>query len=56
MSAEMVELRIEETCTFATKIQLSTYASNEASKAAHMASNIANTSGSELHVLHLGNM
>jgi nucleotide-binding universal stress UspA family protein len=56
MPAELVEERTEEMSTFPTKILLATDASQEATKAAQMASDIANTSGSELHVLHVGNM
>jgi nucleotide-binding universal stress UspA family protein len=40
---------------FPTKILLATDASEEAARAAQMASDIANASGSELHVLHVGN-
>jgi nucleotide-binding universal stress UspA family protein len=40
--------------TFPTKILLATDASEDATKAARMASDIANNSGSELHVLHVG--
>jgi nucleotide-binding universal stress UspA family protein len=42
--------------TFPTKILLATDASKDAVKAAQMASDLANVSGSELHVLHIGNM
>ena len=42
--------------TFPTKILLATDASEDARKAAQMASDLANVSGSELHVLHVGNM
>ena len=42
--------------TFPTKILLATDASEDATKAAQMASDIANISGSELHVLHIGNL
>jgi nucleotide-binding universal stress UspA family protein len=42
--------------TFPTKILLATDASEDAAKAAQMASDIANISGSELHVVHVGNM
>jgi nucleotide-binding universal stress UspA family protein len=42
--------------TFPTKILLATDASEDAAKAAQMASDIANISGSELHVLHIGNL
>ncbi len=41
--------------TFPTKILLATDASQDAVKAAQMASDVANVSGSELHVLHVGN-
>jgi nucleotide-binding universal stress UspA family protein len=40
---------------FPTKILLATDASEDAQKAAQIASDIANNSGSELHVLHVGN-
>jgi nucleotide-binding universal stress UspA family protein len=40
---------------FPTKILLATDASEDSARAAEMASDIANTSGSELHVLHVGN-
>ena len=42
--------------TFPTKILLATDASEDAARAAQMASDVANISGSELHVLHVGNM
>ena len=42
--------------TFPTKILLATDASQDARKAAQMASDIANTSDSELHVLHIGHL
>ena len=42
--------------TFPTKILLATDASRDARKAAQMASDIANTSDSELHVLHIGHV
>ena len=42
--------------TFPTKILLATDASQDATRAAQMASDIANVSGSELHVLHIGNL
>ncbi len=42
--------------TFPTKILLATDASREATKATQMASDLASMSGSELHVLHVGNM
>lgn len=47
---------MEEMGTFPTKILLATDASEDARKAAQMASDLANVSGSELHVLHVGNM
>jgi nucleotide-binding universal stress UspA family protein len=40
---------------FPTKILLATDASKDARKAAQMASDISSVSGSELHVLHVGN-
>ncbi len=52
----MVEERVEEMSTFPTKILLATDASREATKATQMASDLASMSGSELHVLHVGNM
>ena len=52
----MVEERTEEMSTFPTKILLATDASEDAKKAAQMASDLANVSGSELHVVHVGNM
>jgi len=48
--------RTVEMSTFPTKILLATDASKDAVKAAQMASDVANVSGSELHVLHVGNM
>jgi nucleotide-binding universal stress UspA family protein len=56
MPPELVEERTEEMSTFPTKILLATDASKNATKAAQMASDIANVSDSELHVLHIGNM
>jgi nucleotide-binding universal stress UspA family protein len=47
---------MEEMSTFPTKILLATDASEDAAKAAQMASDLANVSGSELHVVHVGNM
>ena len=47
---------MEEMSTFPTKILLATDASKDATKAAQMASDLANVSDSELHVLHIGNM
>jgi nucleotide-binding universal stress UspA family protein len=51
-----LEERTEEMSTFPTKILLATDASKDATKAAQIASDLANVSGSELHVLHIGNM
>jgi nucleotide-binding universal stress UspA family protein len=48
--------RTEDMSTFPTKILLATDASEDARKAAQMASDLANVSDSELHVLHIGNM
>src|ERR687895_2224386 len=56
MAAGLVEERTREMSTFPTKILLATDASEDATKAAQMASDIANISGSELHVLHIGNL
>jgi nucleotide-binding universal stress UspA family protein len=42
--------------TFPTKILLATDASKDARQAAQMASDLAGVSGSELHVLHVGNL
>ncbi len=42
--------------TFPTKILLASDASKDAARAAQMASDIANISNSELHVVHVGNM
>jgi nucleotide-binding universal stress UspA family protein len=42
--------------TFPTKILVATDASKDAAKAVQMASDMANISGSELHVLHVGSM
>jgi nucleotide-binding universal stress UspA family protein len=50
-----VEERTVEMSYFPTKILLATDASEDAVRAAQMASDIANNSGSELHVLHVGN-
>jgi nucleotide-binding universal stress UspA family protein len=52
----LVEERTEEMSTFPTKILLATDASKDATKAAQMASDLANVSGSELHVVHIGNL
>ena len=54
--AVLEEERTEEMSTFPTKILLATDASKEATKAVQMASDIANVSGSELHVLHVGSI
>jgi nucleotide-binding universal stress UspA family protein len=56
MLSGLVEERTEEMSTFPTKILLATDASKDAAKAAQIASDLANVSGSELHVLHIGNM
>jgi nucleotide-binding universal stress UspA family protein len=56
MPVELVEERTQEMNTFPTKILLATDASQDAAKAAQMASDIANISDSELHVLHVGNL
>jgi nucleotide-binding universal stress UspA family protein len=56
MVARVTKERTDEMSTFPTKILLATDASKDALKAAQMASDIANISGSELHVLHVGNM
>jgi nucleotide-binding universal stress UspA family protein len=52
----LVEERTEEMSTFPTKILLATDASKDATRAAQMASDLANVSDSELHVIHIGNM
>ena len=51
----MAKERTEEMSTFPTKILLATDASTDAEKAALIASDIANSTGSELYVLHVGN-
>lgn len=51
----MVEERTVEVNYFPKKILLATDASKDAEKAALIASDIANSTGSELHVLHVGN-
>jgi nucleotide-binding universal stress UspA family protein len=56
MLSGLVEERTEEMSTFPTKILLATDASKDATRAAQMASDLANVSDSELHVLHIGNM
>jgi nucleotide-binding universal stress UspA family protein len=53
--SRLVEERTVEMSTFPTKILLATDASEDAVKAAQLATDIANFSGSELHVLHIGN-
>jgi nucleotide-binding universal stress UspA family protein len=55
MSPGQVEQRKVEMAYFPTKILLATDASKDAARAAQMATEIANNSGSELHVLHVGN-
>jgi nucleotide-binding universal stress UspA family protein len=56
MIARVTEERTVKVNYFPTKILLATDASKDAVKAAQLASDIANVSGSELHVLHIGNM
>ena len=56
MFSRVTKERTIEMSTFPTKILLATDASEDAVKAAQMASDVANVSGSELHVLHVGNM
>ncbi len=51
----LVEERTIEVNYFPKKILLATDASKDAEKAALIASDIANSTGSELHVLHVGN-
>ena len=51
----LVEERTVEVNYFPRKILLATDASKDAEKAALIASDIANSTGSELHVLHVGN-
>ena len=51
----LVEERTIEVNYFPRKILLATDASKDAEKAALIASDIANSTGSELHVLHVGN-
>ena len=51
----LVEERTVEVNYFPRKILLATDASRDAEKAALIASDIANSTGSELHVLHVGN-
>jgi nucleotide-binding universal stress UspA family protein len=55
MMPGLVEERTVEVNYFPRKILLATDASKDAEKAALIASDIANSTGSELHVLHVGN-
>jgi nucleotide-binding universal stress UspA family protein len=55
MMPGLVEERTVEVNYFPTRILLATDASKDAEKAALIASDIANSTGSELHVLHVGN-
>jgi nucleotide-binding universal stress UspA family protein len=55
MMPGLVEERTVEVNYFPRKILLATDASRDAEKAALIASDIANSTGSELHVLHVGN-
>jgi nucleotide-binding universal stress UspA family protein len=55
MMLGLVEERTVEVNYFPAKILLATDASKDAEKAALIASDIANSTGSELHVLHVGN-
>ena len=55
MMPGLVEERTIEVNYFPAKILLATDASKDAEKAALIASDIANSTGSELHVLHVGN-
>jgi nucleotide-binding universal stress UspA family protein len=55
MTPGLVEERTIEVNYFPKKILLATDASKDAEKAALIASDIANSTGSELHVLHVGN-
>jgi nucleotide-binding universal stress UspA family protein len=55
MMPGLVEERMVEVNYFPRKILLATDASKDAEKAALIASDIANSTGSELHVLHVGN-
>jgi nucleotide-binding universal stress UspA family protein len=55
MMTGLVEERTVEVNYFPKKILLATDASRDAEKAALIASDIANSTGSELHVLHVGN-
>jgi nucleotide-binding universal stress UspA family protein len=51
----LVEERMVKVSYFPTKILLATDASEDSARAAQLASDIASNSGSELHVLHVGN-
>jgi nucleotide-binding universal stress UspA family protein len=55
MMPGLVEERTVEVSYFPTRILLATDASKDAEKAALIASDIANSTSSELHVLHVGN-
>src|ERR671912_2493303 len=55
MSPRETEERTVKVNYFPTKILLATDASEDAIKAAQIASDISSVSGSELHVLHVGN-
>ena len=55
MMPGLVEERTVEVNYFPARILLATDASKDAEKAALIASDIANSTGSELHVLHVGN-
>src|SRR5215211_7564655 len=55
MMPGLVEERTIEVNYFPKKLLLATDASKDAEKAALIASDIANSTGSELHVLHVGN-
>jgi len=55
IASRLVEERTVKVNYFPTKILLATDASKDALRAAQMASDLANNSGSELHVLHVGN-
>lgn len=55
MMSGLVEERTVKVSYFPTRILLATDASKDAEKAALIASDIANNTGSDLHVLHVGN-
>jgi nucleotide-binding universal stress UspA family protein len=55
MVSGLVEERKVKVNYFPTRLLLATDASKDAEKAALIASDIANATGSELHVLHIGN-